>query len=128
MNIIWVRFGQDDNNVNKPADAEEASGKKVKDAGSDFAFVEAVCAEATQEQTEEKCNPFVNAFPGVYIDVNSGTLGRFVLSRLRAIYNRSGKLLATEWTLGYIFIELLSAVLAIFKFFCRNSRNICGGV
>ena len=61
---------ENEDQIQDPADAEETGGKQPDDAGADFADVETVNTEVTQEQAQEEGNPFafMDITP-VFIDV-----------------------------------------------------------
>lgn len=69
--VVGIGFGQDDNEVNEPANTEKAASEQPQDTSADFTLVKTVSADPTQEQTQEKGDPlaFLVASVPVYIGV-----------------------------------------------------------
>ena len=82
MRPNWVQLNQvltglvpeasedDENQIQKPADPEEADCEQPDDAGADLANIETMDAETTQEQAQEEGNPFALVdIPIVFVNV-----------------------------------------------------------
>ena len=55
--FVFEAAQQDEDQIQKPADTEEAKGQQPDDAGADLADVEAVGPQIAQEQAQEECGP-----------------------------------------------------------------------
>ena len=54
---VWLSENRDQ--INDHADYKQTAGEEIQNSHADFAFVKFVCTEASKEQAEKECNPFV---------------------------------------------------------------------
>ena len=96
---VFVAEGSEQNceEVDEPAEAEEAEGAEVENPGADFANVETVDAKLAQEKTESQSNPA--AFRGGH-GIDAGAMG--VVSVGVCIVDDNGGLLLGLGRLGLL--------------------------
>ena len=59
LNIVWIWLKQQDDKVDQYTDAEKPRSKEVQNTHANFSLIEFVTTDKTQEDAEQKCDPFI---------------------------------------------------------------------
>lgn len=63
LNVIWIRFSENDNQINQRSDTEQAERQKIQNSASNLALIKTVRSDETEKQAKKKCDPFILFLP-----------------------------------------------------------------